>query len=54
MLRDSARQSNISSAPFPHAVFSAVQSGRADLAIGTVTITPKRLESIFPFTQPWI
>lgn len=41
-----------SSAPF-HMLFSAVQSGRADLAIGTVTITPKRLESI-SFTQPWI
>jgi len=41
-----------SSTPF-HMLFSAVQSGRADLAIGTVTITPKRLESI-SFTQPWI
>lgn len=40
------------STPF-HMLFSAVQSGRADLAIGTVTITPKRLESI-AFTQPWI
>lgn len=40
------------STPF-HMLFSAVQSGRADLAIGTVTITPKRLESI-SFSQPWI
>lgn len=40
------------STPF-HMLFSAVQSGRADFAIGTVTITPKRLESI-SFSQPWI
>ncbi|MGJ7515165.1 ABC transporter substrate-binding protein [Pseudomonas baetica] len=40
------------SMPFPM-MFPSVQSGRADLAIGTVTITPKRLESV-SFSQPWI
>ncbi|WP_149086594.1 ABC transporter substrate-binding protein [Pseudomonas prosekii] len=40
------------SMPF-HMLFPAVQSGRADIAIGTVTITSKRLESV-AFSQPWI
>lgn len=39
------------SMPF-HMLFPAVQSGRADIAIGTVTVTPKRLESV-SFGQPW-
>jgi len=32
-------------------LFAAVQSSRADIAIGTITITPKRLESV-SFSQP--
>lgn len=39
------------SMPF-HMLFPAVQSGRADIAIGTVTVTPKRLVSV-SFGQPW-
>ncbi|WP_233860148.1 ABC transporter substrate-binding protein [Paraburkholderia sp. HD33-4] len=37
--------------PF-NSLFAAVQSGRADIAIGSITITPKRLESV-SFTQPF-
>lgn len=37
--------------PF-NSLFAAVQSGRADVAIGSITITPKRLESV-AFTQPF-
>ena len=40
-----------SSMPFAM-LFPAIQSGRADLAIGSVTITPKRLESI-AFSQAY-
>ncbi|BEG74748.1 substrate-binding periplasmic protein [Achromobacter xylosoxidans] len=41
-----------SSMPF-NMLFAAVQSGRADIAIGGITITAKRLESV-AFTQPFI
>ncbi|MGO3889415.1 MAG: ABC transporter substrate-binding protein [Paenalcaligenes sp.] len=41
-----------SSMPF-NMLFAAVQSGRADIALGGITITPKRLESV-AFTQPFI
>lgn len=37
--------------PF-NGLFSAVQSGRADIAISSITITPKRLESV-GFAQPY-
>lgn len=37
--------------PF-NTIFSAVQSGRADIALGSITITAKRLESV-SFTQPY-
>lgn len=37
--------------PF-NSLFSAVQSSRADIAIGSITITSKRLESV-SFTQPF-
>jgi polar amino acid transport system substrate-binding protein len=37
--------------PF-NSLFAAVQSGRADVAIGSITITPKRLESV-SITQPF-
>ncbi|WP_018184014.1 transporter substrate-binding domain-containing protein [Kaistia granuli] len=36
--------------PF-QSLFAAVQSSRSDVAIGSITITPKRLESV-AFTQP--
>lgn len=39
--------------PMPfNSLFAAVQSGRADLAMGTITITDKRLESV-SFAQPY-
>lgn len=41
---------NYTQMPF-NSMFAAVQSGRADFAIGTVTITSNRLESV-AFTQP--
>jgi polar amino acid transport system substrate-binding protein len=37
--------------PF-NGLFSAVQSGRVDIAISSITITPKRLESV-GFAQPY-
>lgn len=37
--------------PF-QSLFAAVQSSRSDVAIGSITITPKRLESV-AFTQPF-
>jgi polar amino acid transport system substrate-binding protein len=37
--------------PF-NGLFSAVQSGRTDIAISSITITPKRLESV-GFAQPY-
>lgn len=36
--------------PF-NSIFAAVQSGRSNIAIGSIAITPKRLESV-AFTQP--
>lgn len=42
---------NYTQMPF-NSIFATVQSGRADIAIGTVTITDKRLESV-AFTQPY-
>ena len=45
---------NIEMSLMPHnAIFTAVQSGRADLAIGSATITQKRLETL-DFAQPFI
>ena len=41
-----------SSMPF-NMLFAAVQSGRADVALGAITITAKRLENV-AFTQPII
>lgn len=39
--------------PMPfNSLFNAVQSGRAELAIGTITVTKKRLESV-AFSQPY-
>lgn len=39
--------------PMPfNSLFAAVQSGRADIALGAITITPKRLESV-SFAQPY-
>lgn len=37
--------------PF-NGLFSAVMSGRADIAVSSITVTPKRLESV-DFTQPY-
>ncbi|MFT4162432.1 ABC transporter substrate-binding protein [Shinella sp.] len=37
--------------PF-QSLFAAVQSSRSDIAIGSITITPKRLEAV-SFTQPF-
>ncbi|KML19718.1 MULTISPECIES: ABC transporter substrate-binding protein [Burkholderia] len=40
--------------PMPfNSLFAAVQSGRANVAIGSITVTKKRLESV-AFTQPYI
>ena len=39
--------------PMPfNSLFAAVQSGRADIAIGSITITDKRMESV-SFAQPY-
>lgn len=45
------RQSEISNVPF-NGLFSAVQSGRIHIAISSIGITEKRLESV-AFTQPF-
>jgi polar amino acid transport system substrate-binding protein len=45
------RKINIVNIPF-NGLFAAVQSGRIDLAISSITITEKRLESV-SFTQPY-
>lgn len=45
------KKANFTQMPF-NSTFAAVQSGRADIAIGTVTITDNRLESV-AFTQPY-
>ena len=45
------RKINIVNIPFK-GLFAAVQSGRIDLAISSITITEKRLESV-SFTQPY-
>lgn len=45
---------DVAMSSMPHnAIFTAVQSGRADAAIGSVTITPKRMETL-DFAQPFI
>ena len=42
---------DIQNMPF-NGLFSAVQSGRIDIAVSSITITPKRLESV-SFAQPY-